>query len=308
VLPKLVWHLDEPFADASAIPTYYVSKITREHVTVALSGDGGDEGFAGYRRYAQAMALAARMDQSPGRLARPLFRLTSRLLPVGARGQAWTGMRGAGTIERYARLVTHERPETLRHALSDEWLRAAGTISAPRTFEQLLAASGDLEPVSALQYIDMETYLPDDILAKVDRTSMAVSLESRVPLLDHRLLEFVATIPSSLKLVGAGGKHILKRAMANRLPTEILTRRKMGFGVPLGAWFRGELRDMAHDLLLDPRTRQRGIFRPSWVEGLLRTHDAGRRDCSARLWAMLCLELWMRRWIDVSPSPLPKAA
>jgi len=152
----------------------------------------------------------------------------------------------------------------------------------------------------------METYLPDDILAKVDRTSMAVSLESRVPLLDHRLLEFVATIPSSLKLVGGVGKHILKRAMAGRLPAEILTRRKMGFGVPLGAWFRGELHDMTHDLLLDPRTRQRGIFNPSWVEGLLRTHDSGRRDCSARLWAVLCLELWMRRWVDGNPSPITR--
>ena len=306
VLPKLAWHLDEPFADASAIPTYYVSKITREHVTVALSGDGGDESFAGYRRYAQAMALAARMDRGPARMARPLLRLTSRLLPVGARGQAWTGMRGAGTIERYARLVTHERPETLRHALSDEWLREAGIVSALRTFEQLLATSGGLDSVSALQYLDMETYLPDDILAKVDRTSMAVSLESRVPLLDHRLLEFVATIPSSLKLVGGVGKHILKRAMAGRLPAEILTRRKMGFGVPLGAWFRGELHGMTHDLLLDPRTRQRGIFNPSWVEGLLRTHDSGRRDCSARLWAVLCLELWMRRWVDGNPSPITR--
>jgi len=215
-------------------------------------------------------------------------------------------MRGAGAIERYTRLVTHERPETLRRALSGEWLRDAGTVSAPRMFGQLLATSGGLDSVSALQYLDMETYLPDDILAKVDRTSMAVSLESRVPLLDHRLLEFVATIPSSLKLVGGVGKHILKRAMAGRLPAEILTRRKMGFGVPLGAWFRGELHDMTHDLLLDPRTRQRGIFNSSWIEGLLRTHDSGRRDCSARLWAMLCLELWMRRWVDGNPSPITR--
>ncbi|HVR98647.1 MAG TPA: asparagine synthase-related protein [Thermoanaerobaculia bacterium] len=181
-------------------------------------------------------------------------------------------------------------------------------MSAPRRFEQLLAGGGGLDAVSALQYIDMETYLPDDILAKVDWTSMAISLESRVLLLDHRLLEFVATIPSSLKLVGGAGKHILKGAMSSRLAADILTRRKMGFGVPLGAWFRNELHDMTHDLLLDPRTRQRGIFRPSWVEGLLRTHDSARRDCSARLWAMLCLELWMRRWIDGSPSPVARAA
>jgi asparagine synthase (glutamine-hydrolysing) len=301
VLPKLAWHLDEPFADSSAIPTYYVAKITREHVTVALSGDGGDENFAGYRRYAQAMALVARMDRSPARLARPLLRLTSRLLPVGARGQAWTGLFGSGALEQYARLVTHERSETLRRALSPEWAHVAGRVSAPLSFERLLANGGALDPVSRLQHIDMETYLPDDILAKVDRTSMAVSLESRVPLLDHRLLEFVATIPSSLKLKGGTGKYILKRAMASRLPADILSRRKMGFGVPLGAWFRGELRDMTHDLLLDPRTRQRGIFRTSWVDELLRDHESGRRDCSARLWAMLCLELWMRRWADTGP-------
>jgi asparagine synthase (glutamine-hydrolysing) len=308
VLPKLVWHLDEPFADSSAIPTYYVAKITREHVTVALSGDGGDEGFAGYRRYAQAMRLAARMDQSPARLARPLLRVASRLLRVGARGQAWTGLMGASPLERYARLVTHERPETLRRALTDEWARMAGRVSAPASFERLVETEPSLDAVSTLQYVDMETYLPDDILAKVDRTSMAVSLESRVPLLDHRLLEFVATIPSSLKLAGDSGKHILKRTMASRLPSEILTRRKMGFGVPLGAWFRGELRDMAHDLLRDPLTRQRGIFRPAWVEGLLRTHESGRRDCSARLWAMLCLELWMRRWADGGPRRGMRAA
>jgi asparagine synthase (glutamine-hydrolysing) len=227
---------------------------------------------------------------------------------VGARGQAWTGLFGAGALERYARLVTHERPETLRRALSDDWARVAGRVSAPSSFERLLAKAGPLDPVSTLQHIDMETYLPDDILAKVDRTSMAVSLESRVPLLDHRLLEFVATIPSSLKLKDGTGKYILKRAMSARLPSDILTRRKMGFGVPLGAWFRGELRDMTHDLLLDPRTRQRGIFRPSWVEGLLRTHDSGRRDCSARLWAMLCLELWMRRWADTGPRHDTRAA
>src|SRR6266436_5487157 len=165
VLPKLAWHLDEPFADSSAIPTYYVAKITREHVTVALSGDGGDETFAGYRRYAQAMALAARMDESPARLARPLLRLTSRLLPVGARGQAWTGLFGSGALERYARLVTHERPETLRRALSDDWVHVAGRVSAPVSFERLLAKGGALDPISTLQHIDMETYLPDDILA-----------------------------------------------------------------------------------------------------------------------------------------------
>jgi asparagine synthase (glutamine-hydrolysing) len=308
VLPKLAWHLDEPFADSSAIPTYYVAKITREHVTVALSGDGGDENFAGYRRYARALALGARMDRIPARLARPLLRLASRLLPIGAPGQAYAGLLGAGPLERYARLITYERPETLRRALSDDMADVAARVSAPASFGRLAADGGTADPVSTLQHIDIHTYLPDDILAKVDRTSMAVSLEARVPLLDHRLMEFVATIPSTLKLRDGTGKYLLKRAMAARLPAEILARRKMGFGVPLGTWFRAELRDMTHDLLLAPRTRQRGIFRPSWVEWLVRTHEAGRRDCSARLWALLCFELWMRRWADKSPGTDSRAA
>src|SRR5215510_8607941 len=200
VLPKLAWHFDEPFADSSAIPTYYVSKITREHVTVALSGDGGDENFAGYRRYARAAGLHERFDEGPGRLTRPLLRLASRILPVGAPGQAMTGMLGAGPLERYLRLVTYQRRETLRRLLSDDLGRLAVSGPNPAAFSTLAAEAAAPDYVSTLQQIDMATYLPDDILAKVDRTSMAVSLESRVPFLDHRLMEFVATMPSSFKL------------------------------------------------------------------------------------------------------------
>ena len=302
VLPKLAWHFDEPFADSSAIPTYYVSKITREHVTVALSGDGGDENFAGYRRYAHALGLHERFDQGPGQLARPLLRLASRLLPVGAPGQAMAGMLGAGPLERYLRLVTYQRRETLRRLLSDELVDLARSGPDLAPFSRLASAGAAPDYVSTLQGIDMATYLPDDILAKVDRMSMAVSLESRVPLLDHRLMEFVATIPSTLKLRNGSGKYLLQRAMAQDLPGEILTRKKMGFGVPLGAWFRRELRDMTRDVLLGPRACQRAIFRASEVEKLLATHDAGRRDCSARLWSLICFELWMQQWVDRAPA------
>ena len=169
-------------------------------------------------------------------------------------------------------------------------------------FSRLAAESGAPDYVSTLQQIDMATYLPDDILTKVDRTSMAVSLESRVPLLDHRLMEFVATMPVSIKLRNGGGKYLLKRAMAQDLPDGILARKKMGFGVPLGDWFRRELRDMTRDVLLGSPARQRGIFRTSEVDALLATHDAGRRDCSARLWALICFELWMRQWVDGAPT------
>jgi asparagine synthase (glutamine-hydrolysing) len=302
VLPKLAWHFDEPFADSSAIPTYYVAKITREHVTVALSGDGGDENFAGYRRYARAVELRERLDQGPARLARPFLRLASGLLPVGAPGQAWTGMLGAESLERYFRLVTYQRRETLRRLLSDDLVELARSGPDPTVFMRLASEGGAPDYVSTLQQIDMATYLPDDILAKVDRASMAVSLESRVPFLDHRLMEFVATIPSSLKLRNGNGKYLLKQAMARDLPDGILTRRKMGFGVPLGDWFRHELRDMTRDVLLGREARQRGVFRTSEVRALLATHDAGRRDCSARLWSLICFELWMRQWANGAPS------
>src|SRR6266436_7846553 len=250
VLPKLAWHFDEPFADSSAIPTYYVSKITREHVTVALSGDGGDENFAGYRRYARALALHERFDRGAGRLTRPLLRLASQLLPVGAPGQALAGMLGAGSLERYFRLVTYQRRETLRRLLSGDVAARMGSASSPAVFARLASEGDTPDYVSTLQHIDLETYLPGDILAKVDAMSMTVSLESRVPLLDHRLMEFLATVPSTFKLRNGRGKYLLQRAMAQDLPGEILTRRKMGFGVPLGAWFRRELRDMARDVLL----------------------------------------------------------
>ena len=307
VLPKLAWHFDEPFADSSAIPTYYVSKITREHVTVALSGDGGDENFAGYRRYARALELHERFDQGPARLMRPLLRVASSLLPVGAPGQALTGMLGAGPIERYFRLITYQRRETLRRLLSDELADLARSATDPGSFSRLASEGDTPDYVSTLQHIDIATYLPGDILAKVDGMSMAVSLESRVPLLDHRLMEFLATIPSTLKLRNGSGKYLLQRAMAQDLPGEILTRKKMGFGVPLGAWFRRELRDMTRDVLLGPRARQRGIFRASEVDSLLATHDAGRRDCSARLWSLICFELWMRQWADRAPTAAPGA-
>jgi asparagine synthase (glutamine-hydrolysing) len=308
VLPKLAWHFDEPFADSSAIPTYYVSKITREHVTVALSGDGGDENFAGYRRYARALALHERFDRGAGRLTRPLLKLASELLPVGAPGQALAGMLGAGPLERYFRLVTYQRRETLRRLLSDDVAARVGSASSPALFARLASEGDTADYVSTLQHIDLATYLPGDILAKVDAMSMAVSLESRVPLLDHRLMEFLATVPSTFKLRNGSGKYLLQRAMAQDLPGEILTRRKMGFGVPLGAWFRRELRDMARDVLLGSQARERGLFRPSEVESLLATHDSGRRDCSARLWSLICFELWMRQWADRGPAATREAS
>jgi len=300
VLPKLAWQFDEPFADSSSIPTYYVSKMTREHVTVALSGDGGDEAFAGYHRYASAVTLARRLDGRLPALLRPLFRLGARLLPPGASGQAYLGLLGASPLERYFRLVSFQRAETLARLLTRE-AQAAMEGGSPwkRLEEHAQHVTGDY--LSTLQQLDILSYLPEDILTKVDRASMLVSLESRVPLLDHVLLELTAQIPSSLKLSDGRGKHILKQAVAGLLPTEVLERRKMGFGVPLARWFRKPLAGYLRDLLLSERASQRGLVKPEVVSSILREHQTGARDHSAQIWALLILEEWCRMWWDRRP-------
>jgi asparagine synthase (glutamine-hydrolysing) len=298
VLPRLAWQFDEPFADSSALPTYYVSKITREHVTVALSGDGGDENFAGYRRYALAVQRHARLDGFSGRAPRALAGAAAALLPGTMRGHGFLELMAADGVERYFRMVAYQRSATLARLLTPETRALVDGRVDPALFRSLAAEGGSLDYLSTLQYLDVRTYLPEDILTKVDRTSMLVSLEARVPLLDHVLMEYVATMPSGLKLRGGEGKSVFKKAMAADLPASVLTRRKMGFGVPLAAWLRRDLRDYARDTLLGSRARQRGLFAPEAVEAILAEH-AGGRDHSAQIWALLVFEEWACRWCDV---------
>jgi asparagine synthase (glutamine-hydrolysing) len=298
VLPRLSWQLDEPFADASAVPTYCVSRITRDHVTVALSGDGGDESFAGYRRYAEAARKHDHLDRGALSLLKPLLRWAGARRAPGARGREFLQAASLSGIDRYIRMLTYQTPESLGGLLTPEAAARVDLDGPLRTLRALAAGAGTSDYVSTMQYLDLHHYLPDDILAKVDRTSMLASLESRVPLLDHVVMEHAARMPSGLKLREGRGKHILKQAMRGHLPAEILTRPKMGFGVPLAGWFRGELRDFARDVLTDARTRERGIVRPDVVSGLLDAHQAGSRDYSARLWALMSFELWCRNWWD----------
>jgi asparagine synthase (glutamine-hydrolysing) len=297
-LPRLAWQFDEPFADSSALPTYYVSKITREHVTVGLSGDGGDEHFAGYTRYARALALHRRLDRGAGRLLRPLLALGGRLLPTGARGQGYLSLLGADPVERYYQIMTGGRIGALRDILHAEVRDSVMPGLGAARFRAHAGAAPERDYVAAMQRIDIETYLPEDILTKVDRTSMLVSLEARVPLLDHVLMEYVATMPTALKLSNAGGKAIFKRAMGEALPPDVLSRPKMGFGVPLARWFRGELGDHAREVLLDGRTRRRGLLDTVAVGRLLEEHRSGRRERATMLWTLLCLEEWARIWLD----------
>jgi asparagine synthase (glutamine-hydrolysing) len=297
ILPRLARQLDEPFADASAIPTYCVSQMTREHVTVALSGDGGDESFGGYRRYAEAL----RLDRQ-ARALRPGFAPAARRLaawlPRGMRGQGFLELLTTPPLLRYFRLLTYQRDDTLAQLLGPAVMTEVAAQTEPAALLDRAATSGTDDYLSLLQYLDFHHYLPEDILTKVDRMSMLASLETRVPLLDHVLVELVARIPSRLKVRNGVSKHILKRTLAGRLPPETLSRRKMGFGVPLAGWFRGELRTFLADVLTDRRARQRGFVQPHAVDSLLQAHQTGRRDQSPQLWSLLCFELWCRTWLD----------
>ena len=295
LVSRLAWHYDEPFADSSAIPTYYVSKIARQHVTVALSGDGGDENFAGYRRYKLTMWEDRVRSRIPAALRQNVFGPLGRWYPK--LGWAPRVFRAKSTFESLARDPLEGYfygvsccPPALKAALlaPDVLERLAGYDS-----QDVLRAYYDradtTDPLSRIQYVDMKTYLVDDILTKVDRASMANSLEVRCPLLDHKLMELIAQIPSGLKLHNGQGKYIFKRALQSVLPGEILSRRKKGFAVPVAEWFRGELKDFAHDSLFQ---RQNGLLNNAFVKSCWAQHQRGQRDWSALLWCVLMFRTW----------------
>jgi asparagine synthase (glutamine-hydrolysing) len=302
VLPTLVHHFDEPMADASAVPTYYVSRIARTLVTVALSGDGGDEIFAGYTRYDNAMRRWQRMRALPGPLIRGGFRLLSTLYPRRARGWGILNRHALRPLEAYIADMSAFLPSEVAVLVSQGKAAAGENTDVFALARRLAEASGNGDFLSQMQYVDQMLYLPDDILVKVDRASMAVSLEVRAPLLDYRLAEFMATVPSRLRYHGGETKYLLKKAMEGVLPREILYRDKMGFEVPLKHWFREGAREFARDVLLSRECRTRGFFDPEEVERILDRHGQGDRDFAQRIWTLLFFELWCRHWLD---DPLP---
>jgi asparagine synthase (glutamine-hydrolysing) len=304
LLPTLAWHLDEPFADSSAVPTYYVSKAAREHVTVALSGDGGDELWAGYARHrVEHSELVARrwLGQAGGRLAG----WVGTQLPLTMKGTRSLRHLALPPADAYARkhaygLFEDELRSTLYSRDFAVTVRDADPyISLRRAHEG--CASPD--PLDRALYVDVNTYLVDDILTKVDKMSMAVSLEARDPLLDHTLLEFAATIPSSLKLKKGRSKHLLRRLLERDVPASIVNRPKQGFAAPVGDWLRGPLSGMVTDLLQDGRLRDRGIFDPAEVRKLCVEHRTKQRDHTHRLWSLVMLELWFRNYVDGALRP-----
>ncbi|PQO31723.1 asparagine synthase (glutamine-hydrolyzing) [Blastopirellula marina] len=303
ILPKLIHHYDEPMADSSAIPTWYVSQMTREHVTVALSGDGGDELFAGYDRY-KAVRLAAMLDKL-GPLGRLASRLGMKVLPAGGpqksilrRGYRFAEAMSLSPARRYLDWISIFN-ETRRSDLYDDAFVAQLPDADPYTFlYNAWKRVGRRDPLTAASLADLTTYLPCDLNTKVDIAAMANALECRQPFLDYRLAEFAIRLPAKWKWRGGRGKFLLKHAFGDRLPKVIWNRKKMGFGVPLNTWFRGQLKEILHDTLLSETSLSRGYFQPEAVKKLLDEHDQNQFDHSARLWALLVLELWHREWVD----------
>jgi asparagine synthase (glutamine-hydrolysing) len=312
VLPKLIWHYDEPFADSSAIPTWYLSQLTREHVTVALSGDGGDELFAGYPRY-RAVALAQSFDRLPplrSLLASPWM----QRLPAPARQKSklrqfrrFCEALAMPAQRRYLDWISIFNEARRADLYSDEFVAQLPDSDPASFLDRAWRRAGSRDAVTAASLADVTTYLPGDLMTKVDVASMAHSLEVRCPFLDYRLVEFAAALPARLKYRRGEGKRLLRSAFGDLLPRSIWKRPKMGFGVPLEHWFRGKLRSLLADTLLDPAAKTRALFRPEAVESLLAEHQQHRFNHSARLWALLVLELWMQEWMP-SRSAIAQAS
>jgi asparagine synthase (glutamine-hydrolysing) len=302
---------DEPFADSSAIPTYRVCQLARRHVTVALSGDGGDEMFGGYRRYRLHLMEERMRASMPQGLRRPLFGLLGRVYPkadwaprVLRAKTTFEGM-ARSSVEAYFHTVSVLRGPMRAQLYSDAFKRELAGYSAFDTFAQHASQAGTDDPLALIQYLDIKTYLVGDINTKVDRASMAHSLEVREPLMDHPLVEWLATLPSAMKIQGREGKALFKKAMEPHLSEDILYRKKMGFAVPLARWFRGPLRQRVRDAVLGPRLAATGWFSASYLRQLVDEHQSGTRDHSAPLWSLLMFEAFLRQVLDGAETTSP---
>ena len=303
---------DEPYADSSAIPTYRVCQLARKHVTVALSGDGGDETFGGYRRY-RLHVMEERMRAAlPEGLRRPLFGLLGRVYPkadwaprVFRAKTTFEGM-ARNSVEAYFHSMSLIR-EPLRSQLYSPAFKAQlGGYSAREVFDRHARNADTDDPLALIQYIDLHTYLVGDINTKVDRASMAHSLEVREPLMDHKLVEWMATLPTSLKLRGDNGKLLLKKALEPALPNDVLYRPKMGFAVPLARWFRGPLRARVRAALLDGPMLETGWFNPACIRQIVEQHESGLRDHSTPIWTLLMFDAFIR--CSLGEVRMPQAA
>ena len=304
VLPKLVEHHGEPFSDPSSVPMYYLSEMARRDVTVALSGDGGDEAFGGYSRYAWAWG-AGLVDRLPRRLSRALEATTSSLSASGwspanvQRGAGYAKRIFAPGDERYVSMMCHFTPAARWDLYTDGFRSAIDGPDTPSFFGKSVSESDAVETLDRYMQYDFDGYLSDGINTKVDIASMMHSLEVRAPFLDHRLVEFAARLPATLKQRGTKGRILYKKAVSPHIPSPILNRKKRGLTLPVNAWLRGPLRPALDDVVSGTRLRERGHFRQDRIERMYRDHVAGRADHGYPLWNLMVLELWMREFIDV---------
>jgi len=298
LVEKLLWHHDEPYGDSSAIPTYIVSKLTREHVTVALNGDGGDELFAGYLRFF-AWVLYEKIPPVLGRFGYSLL----RMIPWGeserglfSRAKRFFEASSLTPVERQVRLVSFFYGEALSGLIRKEFAHLIDPEDISQSVRECLEKGTGWSPLSRFLYLNMKTTLVDDYIVKMDRMAMANSLNPRAPFLDRDLIDYVTSLPDEMKLRGWNTKYILKKAFSDILPMEVQTRGKMGFGVPLGAWFRSELRDYIHDALLSSSSRVKEYLRQDRIGEIIQDHEAMKRDYGLPLWNLLQLELWLRKF------------
>jgi asparagine synthase (glutamine-hydrolysing) len=297
IVDELVWHFDEPFADSSSIPTYMVSKLAREHVTVVLSGDGGDELFGGYTRYLIDLQRNV-FGRLPRNVRDNIMNPISRNLPHWAWGRNFLHNVSLDPTDRFIDSVSVFTSLNKGSLYTSDFTKILGQSEGVRLFRELGTRVKSKNSLDPLLYLDSKTYLPGDILTKVDRMSMAVSLEARAPLLDHKLIEMVSRIPASLKIKNNETKYIFKQAIKSFVPHEILNRPKQGFGLPIQQWINNQLHDRIHQTLTDRRTLERGLFEKKYIDVLLQEHERGRRDHSTSLWALFMLELWNRTYMD----------
>jgi asparagine synthase (glutamine-hydrolysing) len=300
LIDELVRLYDEPYADSSAMPTYRVCQLARKHVTVALSGDGGDESFGGYRRYRLHLMEEKMRSALPLSLRRPLFGMLGWAYPKAdwaprpLRAKTTFQAMARDSVGAYFHSMSHMSDQA-RHDLYSQGFRAQlGGYSAIEVFHRHAQNANHDDPLALVQYLDLKTYLVGDINTKVDRASMAHSLEVREPLMDHPLVEWLATLPSSLKIRGGESKYLLKKSMEGRLSNEVLYRQKMGFAVPLAGWFRGPLRERLRKAILGETLSDSGLFNPTHLKTLVEQHQSGLRDHSAALWSLLMFEGFLR--------------
>lgn len=309
ILPELVWHYEEPFADSSSVATYYAAKAAGQEIKIVLNGDGGDENFAGYPRY-KAIKLAEYYDRLPHCIRRHMIAGIMKRISYSPgrrcllrRFKKLMESMDYPKEERYLRWICTFDKERKSMLYTSSFREAVSASDSFKYLQKYYDASGCEDFLDSTLFVDIMTYVPGDYLVKMDIAAMANSLGARSPFLDHKFMEFAASIPSNLKLKGLNNtKYILKKAFSDFLPRPILHRKKMGFGVPVANWLKNELRDYTRDILLSRRSLERGYFRKKYLESMVDEHIHGWYDHGDRLWALLNLELWHRTFIDKIPD------